>query len=203
MHNNTPHREAASRTLSRLGRQFFEYIEFDDDEELIAEIHKHPFGLLVIELTGFLISVLVTGATIAIAFALKESDVVQDPGLISSLQPIIVIVGLVLGVLGIGATFLAGWIYKNNVIFVTNEKIAQVLYTSILNRKVSQLSIGDVQDVTISQKGLFSRLFRFGKMVIETAGEQQNYTFTYIPNPYENSQVIVGAHEKNLRQYGN
>ncbi len=203
MLSSTPNREAASQKLSRLGKLFFKYIEFDEDEELIMEIRKHPFGLLVIELTGFLISTLVTGATVAIAFGLDNLELVQDPELVSSLQPIIVIVGLVLGLLGIGATFLAGWIYRNNVIFVTNEKVAQVLYTSILDRKVSQLSIGDIQDVTVSQRGLFSRLFRFGKLVIETAGEQQNYTFTYVPNPYENSQIIVGAHEANLREYGN
>ncbi|MCA9344118.1 PH domain-containing protein, partial [Candidatus Saccharibacteria bacterium] len=71
------------------------------------------------------------------------------------------------------------------------------------NRKISQLSIGDVQDVTVTQKGVLAHLFNYGTLVIETAGEQQNYLFTYIPDPYKHSKLIVGAHEKNLVQYGN
>lgn len=197
------HRNTALSKLSSLGQKFFKYIEFDADEELVLEIRKHPFGLVLIEVSGFFISAIMVGVLIGLSLLLDDLGLVQDPGLLSTLQPVLILVALLLGLLGIGATFLAGWVYRNNVIFVTTEKIAQVLYANLIDRKVSQLSIGDVQDVTVSQKGLFSRLFRYGTLVIETAGEQQNYTFTYVPNPYESSQVIVGSHEKNLRAFGN
>lgn len=94
-------------------------------------------------------------------------------------------------------------LYSNNVIFVTSEKIAQILYINLFNKKISQLSIGDVQDVTVTQKGILAHIFNYGTLVIETAGEQQNYNFTYIPEPYKNSKLIVGAHERNLVQFGN
>jgi len=202
MHNNA-NKEAVSQRLSSMGKRFFHYVEFDQDEQLVLEIRKHPFGLLLIEVIGFVVSTLVAVSIIGLAMFLDDLELVTDPGLVSSLQPFVVMVGLVVGVLGIGITFLIGWLYSNNVIFITSEKIAQVLYTSLLNRKVSQLSIGDVQDVTVSQKGIFSRLFRYGTLVIETAGEQQNYTFTYVPDPYGSGQAIVGTHEENLKQYGN
>lgn len=169
----------------------------------MLEIRKHPFGLVLIEVSGFFISAIMVGVLIGLSLLLDDLGLVQDPGLLSTIQPVLILVALLLGLLGIGATFVAGWVYRNNVIFVTTEKIAQVLYANLIDRKVSQLSIGDVQDVTVSQKGLFSRLFSYGTLVIETAGEQQNYTFTYVPNPYESSQVIVGSHEKNLRAFGN
>jgi hypothetical protein len=99
---------------------------------------------------------------------------------------------------GIGA-----YLYISNVILVTSEKLAQVLYKSIFNRKISQLSIGDVQDVTVNQVGLTARLFNYGTIIIETAGEQDNYDFTYVPDPYKKSKLIVGSHEVNLTKYGN
>jgi len=70
-----------------------------------------------------------------------------------------------------------------------------MLYKTIFDRKISQLGIGDVQDVTVTQKGIFARIFNYGTLVIETAGEQVNYIFTYTPRPYETAKQIVGSHE--------
>ncbi len=182
-----------------MGRRFFKFIEFDEGEELVWEIHKHPIGLVGIYLTGIFMTLVIMGVVIAISYFLRDQDLVE----LSVIRPVLVIVGGLLSLGSLGMTAIGGYLYRSNVVFVTSEKIAQVLYKNILDRKVSQLSIGDVQDVTMSQTGLFSRLFHYGTMVIETAGEQQNYTFTFVPYPYECSRAIVGAHESNLRKYGN
>lgn len=195
----TSHRREAQGRLSAMGQRFFNMIEFDDNEELILEIRKHPFGLFLIEVGGFLVTLLLTVIPIAIALNIETLGV----GSSSTVKTLLIFIGFILGILAIGATFIAAILYRNNVIFVTNEKIAQVLYTSLFNRKVSQLSIGDVQDVTVRQDGIFPRIFKYGTLVIETAGEQQNYTFSYVPNPYETGRVIVGSHEQNLKKYGN
>lgn len=194
----TPHRREAQGRLSALGKRFFNLIEFDDNEQLITEIRKHAFGLFLIEVGGFIVTVLLTIVPIGIALNLESFGFNS-----STARMLLVLSGLSLGLLALGATFIASILYRNNVIFVTTEKIAQVLYISLFNRKVSQLSIGDVQDVTVSQNGIFPRIFKYGTLVIETAGEQQNYTFTYVPNPYETGRAIVGSHEENLHKYGN
>lgn len=187
--------------LSSNGKQLFKNIEFDENEKLIYEIRKHPFGLFVIYLTGFSITmvlflILVVGSTM----------VKGDPGVgvsAGSLRALMIGVGAILSLTAVIMTLIAAYLYSSNVVIITNEKLAQFLYITIFDRKISQLSIGDVQDVTVSQKGVFARLFNYGTLVIETAGEQQNYTFTYTPTPYEASKAIVGAHEENLKHYGN
>src|SRR5690606_5340605 len=100
-----------------------------------------------------------------------------------SARSAIVLLGFLLVVGVVVMMTIQAVLYVNNVIFVTSDKIAQVLYVTLFNRKISQLSIGDVQDVTVTQKGILAHLFNYGTLVIETAGEQQNYTFTYIPDP--------------------
>lgn len=186
--------------LSGIGRRLFEVIEFDESEKLLYEIRKHPFGLLVIYLTGLFVAgaiflLLVVGPTL-----------LGDPGGgtdSTNLRVMLALIGGLLTVLTIIGTAIGAYLYQSNVVLVTSEKLAQVLYRSIFDRKISQLSIGDVQDVTVTQKGIFARMFDFGTLVIETAGEQQNYNFTYTPKPYLAAKAIVGAHEENLKEFGN
>lgn len=198
---NNHSREAYSR-LSNIGQRFFKFIEFDEGEELVGEIRKHPFGLLVIDLVGFAITFLMAVIPIALALNLDYFQLGGSPNS-SAVSGFLFFIGVLLATLSVIATLISAMLYRNNVIYVTSDKIAQVLYTSLFNRKMSQLSIGDVQDVTVTQKGIFSRIFNYGTLVIETAGEQQNYTFNYVPDPYESARVIVGAHEENLKKYGN
>ncbi len=190
--------------LSPVGKKYFKFIEFDKDEILIKEIRKHPIGLVFIYLTGAFVGIMAIILFWILGFTSFLDNAVDGTGTSASgLRAIIALLGLflVVGVFAIMA--IQAVLYTNNVIFVTNEKIAQFLYINIFNRKISQLSLGDIQDVTVTQKGLLPHVFNYGTLVIETAGEQQNYTFTYIPDPYMNSKYIVGAHEKDLHKYGN
>lgn len=202
MNPMTEHSKEAYSRLSSIGQRFFKFIEFDDNERLVGEIRKHPFGLLVIDIVGFSITALLAIIPISLALNLDTFDLGGSPNS-SAISGLLIFVGVLLATLSIIATLISAMLYRNNVIYVTSDKIAQVLYTSLFNRKMSQLSIGDVQDVTVTQKGIFARIFNYGTLVIETAGEQQNYTFNYVPDPYQSARLIVGAHEENLKEYGN
>lgn len=188
--------------LSHRGRSFFKMIEFDADEHLIGEIKKHPFGLFIIFLTGGLVS-LVLMLILMVAPLLINEDPIGLGIDIISIRSILVAIGFLLTTLAIVMTGIAAYLYQSNVVIITSEKITQLMYLTIFNRKISQLSIGDVQDVTVTQIGIFSRIFNYGTLVIETAGEQQNYNFSFTPMPYETAKLIVGSHEENLKRYGN
>ncbi len=194
-----PHTPDQGRSrLSHMGKRFFKLIEFDENEELLLEIRKHPFGLFVIALTGAFIAAMVLIGTFVIAASDFLSEINLDDG-----RRYIALLGFILAVLIFVVTAVFGQLYRSNVVYVTNEKIAQILYITLFHRKVSQLNIGDVQDVTVSKNGVLATLFNFGTLVIETAGEQQNYTFTYVPEPDQTARVIITAHEANLKSYGN
>ncbi len=188
--------------LSSVGHGLFDKIEFDPNEQLVCEIRKHPFGLFIIYFTGFIIASIILLVAIVVS-SLLTGDVLSTGTDVSSIRPAIVIIGVFLSGLAIIGAFIGGFIYRSNVVLVTSEKIAQVLYRNIIDRKISQLSIGDIQDVTVRQDGIFARIFNYGTLIIETSGEQQNYNFTYTPSPYQRSKDIVGAHEVNLTKYGN
>lgn len=206
MHRESPedikNRQRAQAQLSPEGRQFFKFIEFDAEEDLITEIRKHPMGLVIILATGAFVILMVLLAGV-VAGSFDYSSVFGIDVVNNNYQLVFVLLGILLTIGAAVVTFIAAFLYRSNVIFVTSEKIAQVVYLSLFNRKISQLSIGDVQDVTVTQKGVLAHFFNYGTLVIETAGEQENYQFSYVPDPYQVSKAIVSAHEENLKLHGN
>jgi len=188
--------------LSTPARQAYKLIELDEDEKLLFEVRKHWFGLFQIYFVGTFITAMMLAIAMGAAALTPETEFGTGTDFTAVRMPVILICFL-LALLSTIITAIAAYLYRSNVVLITTEKVVQVLNPSLFNRKISQLSIGDVQDVSVHQKGIFPHAFNYGTVVIETAGEQQNYTFTYTPAPYDASKIIVGAHEENLKLYGN
>lgn len=190
--------------LSNVGKKLFKFMEFDDEEKLIYEIRKHPFGLFIIYATGIAVTLVLAAVMIGLMVLTRQDSVsTVTIGGSGAVRSLILLGGSLLLALSLIFTFIGAYLYESNVVIVTSDKLTQILYRTIFDRKVSQLSIGDVQDTTVNQRGVFAHLFNYGTLIVETAGEQQNYTFTFVPHPYEASKAIVQAHEENLKKYGN
>lgn len=77
-----------------------------------------------------------------------------------------------------------------NVYLVTNERIIDTDWYSVVVRKVSSTPIAKIQDVSASQVGVFSGIFNYGDVQVQTAGEEENFEFTSVPNPQEVAKQI-------------
>lgn len=185
---------------STLENKYLKLIEMDSRESLVCMIKKHVVGLVPIFITGAFVAVMVLFASFGFGYWFEQQADIKVPfpvGLAVS------IVGIVISALVVFFTSVAAFIYRNNIIIVTSDKIAQILYRNLVDRKISQLSLGDIQDVTVEQRGLFARVFNYGTLIIETSGEQNNYNFTYTPFPYDCAKDLVGAREASIKAYGN
>jgi uncharacterized membrane protein YdbT with pleckstrin-like domain len=177
--------------------------EHDKNEKLIGEVPRHPIGLFLIVLSGlFLIIVFLIGLFYGILY---QTEVQDSVGLDQTYDVSGWIVGLVsvMILLVFVGTIIAAYVYHNNYLILTDQKLVLIYTINLFSRQVSQLSIGDVQDVTIDQTSIMSRVFKYGRIRIETAGEQANFTFLYAVDPFESGKSIVQAHEENLKLYGN
>lgn len=190
--------------LSAPGKKFFSRLEFDTDERLIKEIRKDPFGLFMIYLAGTFAALVVFIVFVLGGSAFDYSSMTTGVGIgADSLQAIVVMLGFFMTVFIVAITAVVAYLYTNSIVIITSEKIAQQLYLSLFNRKISQLSIADVQDVTVAQNGIPAHIFDYGTLIIETAGEQSNYTFTFTPEPYQAAKDLVGSHEADVAKHGN
>lgn len=161
-------------------------------ESVVQEVKKHPIGATFSLIAGLALSIVCLIASIA-GYGLTQTSGIANG---DTFGVLIIIGGLIATVGIIIATFVNIYIFRMNSLIITTEKVAQVLYKTIFDRKVMQLSMERVQDVTVSQVGLFPRVFKYGTLIIETAGDHEDCIFSFAPNPYELSRVIMDLHEK-------
>jgi hypothetical protein len=78
--------------------------------------------------------------------------------------------------------------------------LAQITQRSLVNRKISQLSLANVEDSHAEQRGILPTIFNYGTLTIQTAGEMENFIFTLCPNPTKYAEEILEAHQNYARE---
>jgi uncharacterized membrane protein YdbT with pleckstrin-like domain len=169
----------------------------NETETKVADVRRHPFGLFLTYIQTFV----GLGLALVMIFAFLK-DGLKTLGLGAGAGSVVVLFGFISIVLGIVFLLLATRIYQGNQLIVTNINVTQVLQIGLFNRKVSELSMGNVEDVTAQQHGIFSTIFNYGTLRIETAGEQNNFVFVYCPNPNAYAKTILDAREQFMMTYG-
>lgn len=177
--------------------------EHDTDEKLLGEIPRSNIGLIFI----FLNALMLSGLLLAMLyFAVRfEADILSSFGLPQDfdLANLLSSVLMVVVAFVFAGSIVAGYVYSNSYVIITEQKLVLINTRGIFARRVSQLSIGDVQDVSVDQNTFFSRIFNYGNINIETAGEQAHFVFSFADKPNDNAKYIVDAHEQNLKLFGN
>lgn len=96
-------------------------------------------------------------------------------------------------------TFLAigtVWIWRRNKVVVTNQHIVDIDQLGLFNRTVSTLRLEEIQDISAAVKGPLQTFFQYGTILIQTAGERENFVFDYVPNPYELEHYVLEIRKK-------
>lgn len=163
--------------------------QINRDETRVADIRQHPFGLFLqyAQISGGLI--LGLGLIVFLMPDLLDSFGLQS----SAISAILAFFSLIVVSIGIIYMILVTRIYQSHQLIVTDQNITQVLQVGLFNRKVSELSMSNVEDVTAQQKGIFATIFNYGTLKIETAGEQNNFIFKYCPNPNAYAKALLDA----------
>jgi len=101
------------------------------------------------------------------------------------------------------AIFLTAWIgYYLNVVVITPEHLVDIRQSGLFNRRVSEQSLLRVQDVSAHMKGFLQTFFRYGTVLVETAGEAPNFEMPYISQPNRVANTILKLHEEMVKRAG-
>lgn len=157
-------------------------------EQIICEVKRHPIGMLgIYAMSGFLL----------LFFAVLAW--VVGPAIFSSNRSMVLGIGtivfLVVACVVIGFVFVANKVYWGNSWVVSSDSLTQISQISLFNKQSSQLSLGNLEDVTTEQHGIMAQLFKYGTLRVETAGERSKFMFPYCPNPDYYAQKILAARE--------
>ena len=158
------------------------------DEHVVTIVHRTIIGLIFIYLEA-LVAVVALIALVILVF----------PTLFSSLSAnsnALLVAGAVFGLaLLFFILFLVTYIYRQNRFILTDKSLVQTLQKTLFIRKVSRLSMSNVEDVNANQQGIFQTIFNYGTLNIQTAGTIDNFVFPYCPDPNTFCEQILAARE--------
>ena len=159
-------------------------------EQMICEIKRHPIGLIGIYLAATFAIVI----ALVVIFVLVPQFVTGDNKTkVTDWLTVLFMFGLGLAALMV---LIANIVYKSNRWIVTSDSITQVARSGLFSTQSSQLSMGNLEDITAQQNGIMAHMFNYGVLRAETAGERLKFFFIYCPNPNYYAQQILGARER-------
>ncbi len=167
----------------------------DPGETKLYEVRKHWFGLVIVYFevgVGFAAVVALLALMTPIIFPNAE------PGQRRSDLAVIVAVGALVTWL---ILVLFTYIYRQSKLIISDKNLTQIIQSGLFSRKVSELSMSNVEDVTAEQKGIFASIFNYGVLEVETAGAQENFQFVFCPNPNFYGKIVLEARQKYLETH--
>jgi membrane protein YdbS with pleckstrin-like domain len=164
--------------------RYWQGIYLDRGETPVTIIHKHPIGVVAIILVGL---AAVAAAVVFFIFLFPNSFSDNPTGAAGGLFLFSAVVALIV--------LIAIYIYRQNRLLVTNKHLAQVTQRTLVMRKISQLSMSNVEDANADQRGILATIFNYGTLTVQTAGEMENFIFTLCPNPNKYSDQILEARQ--------
>lgn len=158
------------------------------DEHIVVIVRKHIIGLIFI----YLQSLLGLIAVLSILFF-------AAPDIFNNLQSqsnrifvALILLGVTVLVLYL---FVATYVYRQSRLLVTDKNLIQINQQSLFIRKVSRLSMSNVEDVSADQRGILATIFNYGTLHIQTAGERPNFDFKYCPTPNHYADLVLEARQ--------
>lgn len=159
------------------------------NERVIMELRRHWFSFALTSAKYVLLL-----AAPALAYYLIEMFEISlwDHLYNGSMTEVITRLVISIYYLGVWVFWFYSWLdYYLDVWLITNERVVSLEQKGVFNRRVSELRLARVQDVSSHVKGLWETFLHFGDIRVQTAGEQPNFDFYEIPNPYEVSERLL------------
>jgi uncharacterized membrane protein YdbT with pleckstrin-like domain len=183
-----PTNAPASDQLKKHGLLVSELAMLNSDERIITVVHRSVIGLIYIYLFALgAVTALLALAVLAFPTIFSTLSVSSNMLLFAGA---IFSVALVFFIL-----FIATYVYRQSKLIVTDQNLIQILQNGLFARKVSRLSVSNVEDVSADVQGILQTIFNYGTLTVETAGEMRNFVFPYCPNPNKYADQILDARQ--------
>jgi len=154
-------------------------IKFKDQEQgetILLLLRRHPitnvWWILMTTALAFLPVVILFGRILPPAL---------DPRLLPVNYIMISILSWYLFVFGFIIISFLDWFF--NVDLITNRRLVDMDYVNLLLFKSSETNYSKIEDVSYHVSGLLQSTFNFGNVSFQTAGAQENFDLTEVPNP--------------------
>jgi len=147
----------------------------DDDEDVFILLRQH-WATNIPWVFNLLIGIVVPFAVITLISSLPSgADLFEFPYLVCAWVAWYVVL--------LTYTFMKFLKWYFNVYIVTSDRILDLDFYGLLNHKISEASLSNIEDVSSGHFGLWQNLFDFGTVKIQTAAETAEFRFDNVPKP--------------------
>lgn len=84
-------------------------------------------------------------------------------------------------VIGLALENFLTWFFNVNII--TDERVVDIDFYSLIYKEISHCKIDRIQDVTYKMGGVVQTFFNYGDVMVQTAGEKPVFEFEAVPRP--------------------
>ena len=145
----------------------------EKDEQVVLLIRKHPFVALL-PISIFII----VGIFPILIYLLFAAKIFSN----DYFTPFLFISSIFYGFIWLGAFYFLT-MYTLNTVIITNKRIIDNDQHGFFDRKVSELHLYRVQDVSTHTRGIIQTMLHFGDMEVQTAAADRQFVFDNIPKP--------------------
>jgi len=165
-----------------------------ENDKVIISTKRHLASLIG---AIIMILVMIILPIIIITFLLKV-----NPELAKGLVINFIVILTAIYYLVVATIALTIWVsYYFNIFIVTENEILDISQEGIFDRRVSEVSLLRIQDVSARIKGFWPTLFGYGDVVAESAGENtRTYIIDSIPHPVEVANKILALHNEHIQR---
>lgn len=155
----------------------FSFAEQDDDETILIALRPHWFtnvGWILIAIFMFFVPVFLKYVPLLSSFS-------------PNYQFMAIVFWYLITFIFAFEKFLS-WYF--DVYIITNERVIDISFENLLNKKFAEAEITKIQDVSSEVIGFTQTIFNYGRILIQTASEVNQLHFENIPNPDKIIKVI-------------
>lgn len=92
------------------------------------------------------------------------------------------------------------FLWENDVYVLTNHRIIDIDRNQIFSKRVTEISLDKIQDVTYKVNGALAMMIGYGEVNIQSAGKDLNIAIELAPSPEKLQKQITQAFH-NYREY--
>ncbi len=164
------------------------YMTLDPNEEVVHVYHRHIISYIPI--------VVATAIVLAVSF-FAEAWLTANTAIFSSIvsASTITMVIMLLDLLMILVAVAAFFIFRQNRLILTNIHLIEITQSGLFGRELSKFSLDELQDAKGTRQGVLPTLLNYGEVLIQTAGERDNFLFRPVGSPLEAAEAINDMHE--------
>jgi uncharacterized membrane protein YdbT with pleckstrin-like domain len=166
-----------------------------DNEQVYLVLRQHP--ILIAFRLGFVFILALVGiaAQVAIPYIIPYELNDTTSGIITLVFSVYYLVLLFGGLLVI--TF-----YYLSLQIITDMRMVDVDQHGLFGRRVTEIQIENVEEVTSHARGILPTLFSYGNVLVQTSGSVAEFEFDHIAHPEHVKKMILDLYEQRRKTHG-